>query len=757
MWAWALWVLPLLCPGGRAAPPAKPENVSCVFYYRTNFTCTWSPDPAAGHTQYWVRRTSFGKKNDTCHPASETPTSCSFFPPITLPDVYTIQVEAQNADGTAASDVTRWSLAAVAKMEAPVISSVTPVVAVKRMLQIQWVKPKLAPASSPLKCRLRFRMANSTHWMQVSFKVEAERNTHTSNLTGLQALTEYEVALSCAVQQSPFWSAWSPVHRGTTEEVPLGLDLWRVLGPAQEDGSRPVRLLWKRALERALSYQVWFFPENTTNLTETVTTSRPQLALTLGAQAYRVWVVAANSLGQSPPASLRVPAATEEAFRGVQAVQAGLSQAGLAVAWQSSAPHVDAWMVEWLPDVDAEPPAPSWEAVTGARNWTIRQDELAPLQCYNISVYPLWQDRVGQPCSVQAYAREGVPAAGPVPRAEGIGVTTVSIVWEEVPKHQRHGFICSYTVFYQAEGSAVLAKTVGARTLGCRLESLRRKTSYSVWVMASTSAGGFNGTRIAFQTLSVSVLEVCLVAALGGGGLLLLSALAAACGLRKPKLKHLCWPDVPNPARSSLAAWGGGSLKGKPSPKEVDDALSTEDSALKPSDLIDKLAVNFENFQEEVSAEEEGKGQESMLGGDTNEYVTSPFRPYCILKPFTEAEAPPTVAEAPPTAAEAPPTVSEVTPIAAEAPPMAAEAPPTSPKAPPTVAEAPPREPRRLRSGSREGTSPEAEEQLVPSARRPGPASACREGAPTLYLKNSVTTREFLVSAELPDQTKRAT
>lgn len=54
--------------------------------------------------------------------------------------------------------------------------------------------------------------------MQVSFQVEAEKKTHTFNLTGLQALTEYEVALSCAVQQSAFWSAWSPVHRGATEE-----------------------------------------------------------------------------------------------------------------------------------------------------------------------------------------------------------------------------------------------------------------------------------------------------------------------------------------------------------------------------------------------------------------------------------------------------------------------------------------------------------------------------------------------------------
>lgn len=48
------------------------------------------------------------------------------------------------------------------------------------------------------------------------------------------------------------------------------------------------------------------------------------------------------------------------------------------------------------------------------------------------------------------------------------------------------------------------AKTVGASTRQCVLESLTRKTSYSVWVMASTSVGGLNSTRINFKTLSIS-------------------------------------------------------------------------------------------------------------------------------------------------------------------------------------------------------------------------------------------------------------
>ncbi|XP_023602368.1 interleukin-31 receptor subunit alpha [Myotis lucifugus] len=849
MWAWALWALPLLCPGGLAALPAKPENISCIFYYRKNFTCTWSPEKEASHTWYRVRRThSDGKKNDTCESTSETPASCSFLTSITIPDNYTIQVEARNADGTVESAVTHWRLDTIVKMEPPVISSVKPILGVKRMLQIQWTKPTLAPASSALQCRLRFRTANSTHWMEVSFSVKEEtKENQPYNLTGLQAFTEYEVKLRCVAQESAFWSGWSPVHSGTTEEeAPLGLDLWRVLGPTRADGSRPVRLLWKKArgapaLERVLGYHVWYFPENTTNLTETVTTTRQPLELTLGAQAYRVSVVAYNSLGQGPAAALRIPAAAEEAFRGVEAVQAHLSQDRLVVAWQNSTPHVDSWRLEWSPDLDSEPPTVRWEAVTGARNWTIRRDELDPLQCYNISVYPMWQDRVGKPCSVQAYAKEGAPSAGPVTKAEGIGVNTVTIRWEEIPKHLRNGFIRNYTVFYQPAGGGEFAKTVGASTLQCGLESLTRRTSYYVWVMASTSAGGFNGTTINFKTLSIS------------------------------ELKRLCWPDVPNPAESSLAAWRGGDLKDKLHLREVDDAGSTEDRILKPwaapSDLIDKLAVNFDNFLEEDSAEEAEKGQENILGGDKNEYVISPFRPYCLLEPLTAAEAPPTAAEAPPTAAKAPPTAAEALPTAAEAPPtaaeapptaakapptaaeapptaaeapptaskasptaakvppmaaevpptvaevppmaakapptssqapltavealptaaeapptaaeapptspggpptsaevpptvtgvppMAAKAPPTSPKAPPTVAEVPPREPQCLRSGSWEGACPEAEERLLPSAQRPGPASPCEEGALNPYLKNSVTTREFLVSEERPDRTKR--
>ncbi|XP_008568262.1 PREDICTED: interleukin-31 receptor subunit alpha, partial [Galeopterus variegatus] len=669
----------------------------------------------------------YGTKSDICttnSSTSENRASCSFFPPrITNPDNYTIEVEAQNADGIIKSDTTRWSLDAIVKTEPPEIFSVKPVLGIKRMVQIKWIRPALAPVSSNLKYMLRFKTVSSTCWMEVNFTQGYMNTNQAYNLTGLQAFTEYVVALRCMAEESTFWSDWSQEKVGTTkEEAPYGLDLWRVLRPAEVDGRRPVQLLWKKArgapvLEKTLGYNVWYFPENNTNLTETMNTTNQQLELHLGGETYWVSVISYNSLGESPVASLRIPAIYEKSFRCIEVMWACLALDQLVVEWQSSVPEVDMWMVEWFPEVDSEPSTLSWEPVSGARNWTIQQDKLKPFQCYNISVYPVLQEQVGEPYSIQAYAKEGIPSEGPITKVENIGVKTVTVTWKEIPKSKRNGFISNYTIFYQAEGGREFSKTVNSSILQYGLESLTRKTSYTVWVMASTSAGVANGTSINFKTQSLSVSEIFLISSLVGGGLLILIILTVACGLKKPsKLTHLCCPDVPNPAESSIATWRKDDFKGKLNLKEFDDSVNTkEDRILKlcsaPSDLTDKLLVNFVNFLEEVSTEEARKGQENILGGEKNEYVTSPYRPHGPSGKSCEESL-----------------VSTKIPL---------------------------RECQDLCLGMPEGTCSEVKEQLLSLDQSLGPDRVCEEGASNPYLKNSMTTREFLVSEKPPEPIER--
>ncbi|XP_030653697.1 interleukin-31 receptor subunit alpha isoform X1 [Nomascus leucogenys] len=728
MWTWALWMFPSLCKFSLAALPAKPENISCVYYYRKNLTCTWSPGKETSYTQYTAKRTyAFGEKHDNCttnSSTSENRASCSFFlPRITIPDNYTIEVEAENGDGVIKSDMTYWRLEDIAKTEPPRIFSVKPVLGIKRMIQIEWIKPELAPVSSDLKYTLRFRTVNSTSWMEVNFAKNRKDENQTYNLTGLQAFTEYVVALQCAVKESKFWSDWSQEKMGTTEEeAPCGLELWRVLKPAEADGRRPVRLLWKKArgapvLEKTLGYNIWYYPENNTNLTETMNTTNQQLELHLGGKSYWVSMISYNSLGKSPVATLRIPAIQEKPFQCIEVMQVCLAEDQLVVKWQSSALDVNTWMIEWFPDVDSEPTTLSWESVSQATNWTIQQDKLKPFWCYNISVYPMLHDKVGEPYSIQAYAKEGVPSEGPETKVENIGVKTVTIAWKEIPKSERKGIICNYTIFYQAEGGKGFSKTVNSSILQYSLESLQRKTSYTVQVMASTSAGGTNGTSINFKTLSFSVFEIILITSLIGGGLLILIILTVAYGLKKPnKLTHLCWPSVPNPADSSIATWRGDDFKDKLNLKESDDSVNTGNRILKPystpSDklVIDKLVVNFGNVLQEIFTDEARMGQENNLGGEKNEYVTYPFRPDCPLGKSFEAL-------------------------------------PVSP-------EIPPRKSQYLRLRMPEGTCLEAKEQLLFSGQSLVPDHLCEEGAPNPYLKNSVTTREFLVSEKLPEHTK---
>lgn len=54
--------------------------------------------------------------------------------------------------------------------------------------------------------------------MEVNFTKGDISENQTYNLTGLQAFTEYVVALRCAAETSKLWSGWSQGKTGTTKE-----------------------------------------------------------------------------------------------------------------------------------------------------------------------------------------------------------------------------------------------------------------------------------------------------------------------------------------------------------------------------------------------------------------------------------------------------------------------------------------------------------------------------------------------------------
>lgn len=172
--------------------------------------CTWSPEEEIGDTNYTVRLTySFGKMScirQVTKAWCSFPASC-----IISPDICTVEVEAQNGYGNTKSDITSWNLDHIVKTEPPIILSVNPIS--RQMFQIRW-KPLESILIYPLRCTLRFRAVNSTHWKEVSF----EDHNKVYNLTGLQVFTEYVIALRFRINESRFWSNWSEEKTGVTME-----------------------------------------------------------------------------------------------------------------------------------------------------------------------------------------------------------------------------------------------------------------------------------------------------------------------------------------------------------------------------------------------------------------------------------------------------------------------------------------------------------------------------------------------------------
>uniref|UniRef100_F7C3L6 Fibronectin type-III domain-containing protein n=1 Tax=Ornithorhynchus anatinus TaxID=9258 RepID=F7C3L6_ORNAN len=722
MWPWALWVCPLLCGISLAAPPDKPQNISCSLYYNENLTCTWDPGREVHPANFTVSiKSGLSTKSivhrDLCMSSTN---SCSFrFSELLYPSVSIIEVTAESAFGVATSNATVWNLPKIVRIGPPTIRSVEMAPGTESSLLITWDRPSLTPEWYDLICCLRHRKANGVHWEQVTLIMRRRELSGTHTLSGLDCAV-YAVSVRCAVNDSEFWSAWSEEKSGTVERPSqmCGGDLWRVIGPTGPDGNRTVWLMRKGCCRRSSGYSVHVRPEKKPSLGRTVTVTSWMGELSLTGEAYLVYLVDSNSTAASAKATLRIPPVGENPPQRINAVTVRpVSGDGLVVTWDAPASDVDRFVVEWRQDWETESSATSWEIVSRGGSWTAGGDRFLPFQCYNISVYPLIKEVVGAPISTQVYFREGVPSEGPVSRAENLGKHEVTIRWKEISKKKRNGFIRNYTLFYGAVGGEEMARTVNSGFLQSTLEGLEPDTQYTARVLASTSAGGRNGTKINFRTLAFSNLDILLLTAPIGGSLLLLIVLVAVCSLSKTKLKQAFCPRIPDPAESVLSEWltrmstAKERLKERPSDDLPNPSNSwAEKPGSSPEEFPDKLVVDCWNIleQEAIFPRASRRWRVSSSFGEEYEYVPSLSRP----NSWGLVRSP------------------------SRSPCLPEETPETSP-----------------------GPTPEAAPQPSP-LQNPGSAKSARPGglleepaALNRYLKNSVTEREFLISENFADLT----
>ncbi|XP_010191138.1 PREDICTED: interleukin-31 receptor subunit alpha [Mesitornis unicolor] len=632
-------------------PPDTPGNISCFYYFDVELTCSWTSGRETNlTTNYTLYRKMVTLPNTVGFCESEKE-SCSFYyPHIPYLSTFCFQVKAENVLGEALSDCVPIPMEKIEKFEPPEILSVKKLTGVKQLLTVTWRMPEKIIPSQDLICQVQYTNLYSNSSEFVTVPMNSAEKTGSCNLTGLWDFTEYSVTIRCISVVSIFWSEWSKGKTASTEEKAPSekVDLWRVIVSSHSSESRSVHLMWKLLNSfppsgRILGYKIQYFPENNTALKITNISTDKKTILLLNEEAYIISITAYNSAGYSPEAILRIPSTDEKTSQIIETVRTFTTNEEVVVEWIASEPEVTEYVVEWYKELETDPFGRSWQYVSNSTNWKTNKKNFKPFICYNISVYPLYGNTVAAPYSIQTYVQEKKPSEGPVADTGIPGKNEVMIKWKEIAKDKRNGFISNYTIFYKPEDGKELNETVNSDVLQYRLKSLQANTQYTVYIMASNEAGGTSGEPKTFKTLKFNKDDVTVIALPIGLSMLFLLGLWITCILKKHTFKKVCWPDIPNPAESIAVEWPLDAsvnnlfLKRVTSEaKTIDfEDLSVLEHCCPEESQEESLLTNCENHVSEctdINAKAVINGDKKILHNEENEVAKcfSPSMPYVI-------------------------------------------------------------------------------------------------------------------------------
>ncbi|XP_051660629.1 probable ATP-dependent RNA helicase DDX4 isoform X3 [Manacus candei] len=630
-------------------PPDTPGNISCIYYFDDNLTCTWNSGRKTNFTRNYTLYRKLATNPNTIVSSCQSKTeSCSFlYPDTPYSSAFCFQVKAENVLGEALSKCVPIDMGKIEKFDPPEILLVKTISDIKQLLTVTWKMPEKIVPSKDLTCQVQYRNLYSNSTKYVTVPLNSAEKTGSCNLTGLWDSTEYSVAVRCISNESIFWSEWSGEKSGSTKEKAPSekVDLWRVIESSHSPGSRSVHLMWKPLNSfppsgRILGYKIQYFPENKTALKIINNSTDKKITLLLNEEAHIVSVTAYNSAGNSPEAILRIPSTDEKTAQITGTVRTLPSNEEVVVEWVVSKPEATEYVVEWFEELEMDPFSRSWQYVSNSTNWKTNKKNFKPFVCYNISVYPLYGNKVAAPYTVQTYVQQKKPSEGPVAHTGIPGKNEVTITWNKISKDKSNGFITNYTIFYKPEDGKELNETVNSNDQQYRLKSLQANTQYTVYIMANNEAGGTTGEPKTFKTLKLDKEDIILIALLVGISVFCLLGLWVTCVLKKHVFKKVCWPDIPNPAESIAVEWPLATSMNNSLLKKLASEAKTVD--LEDINVLEYCFPEENHVSEciDINAEDMINGDKKILHKQENDVAKCflPSMPYVITDQFTRSQ-----------------------------------------------------------------------------------------------------------------------
>ncbi|MBN3302231.1 I12R2 protein, partial [Amia calva] len=502
-------------------PPENPTNVSCLTRRDSkSMLCSWKKGKethiATSYTVTFEQTKTFSLQSDH---AEKIQVALSSFE-----NEFSVSIKAKNLLGEALSDVIHLRVKDIVIPNPPTITSVDFVNCSEEAV-VHWNESE-TPES--LSVSVRHSPGNGHRvWVH---QQESDHNEGTLVLRGFQPFTQYAFQMqACVVNRTSQCSGWGPSFTVRSPEAAPSkrLDLWRIVGGIQGTRTRNVTVLWKPLAPQDCrgqiqGYRVFYRKDvEDDSVVHTCEANATQYTVTLPPAVRRLLVTTFTSAGSSPAAEL----ITGQTVLGKPTITnlTSVSRSALFLTWESywyqNEPAL--WyIIQWTGnDQDIQ-----WKKVAANHNSAYIEAN-SPGVRFTILLFAVTAQGESQPASAEGYSQEEKPLAGPKVLILKTEERRILIQWEEIPLHQRRGFIRNYIVYLMKDPEQAFLKNIsvpGNFSHQLWLERLDPRSQYIIHMTASTAAGeGPRGPNKVFyfqrprqpdRTDVTTVILLCLIA-----------------------------------------------------------------------------------------------------------------------------------------------------------------------------------------------------------------------------------------------------
>ncbi|CAN9513827.1 unnamed protein product [Ophioblennius macclurei] len=546
--------------------PEAAQNLSC----QTNLTipnimtCTWDAGQRETHllTKYTLHTAICNSENHSY----ELPAGVHHFNiPRSHFSIFTdmkLYVKSANDLGEATSSPITLEPIGAAKFDPPTILRIQVVPGRYGCLTLSWClsEEQAWLRNQILNIEVRLKTADSSEWSE-AIPVRKAKPSRAVEQCRLLHWTQYFAQIRVRYEQSP-WSEWSSSQSGVTlASAPTGhLDSWMKVSGDNMPKLLNVQLFWKtskqfRANGQSVSYIV-SVQKQPSEKGKVCFTIGNHCTFQLPRRAKKVYLTAVNSAGKSSPIEVRILHHKDfEAISQLTAVSQ--DDSSIQVQWKGAvSPDLMGYVVEWRPLLETGLAHVRFENADKNQSSLVLTGSFEPYKPYGISVYPRFKDGIGLPQTVNAYLRQKAPSMVPKLQIKKTWESHIELTWDEIPLDQRNGIIQSYKIFYWNEKGPVNIVDVDPTERKVVLQDLKPVSLYEAFMMVNTFGGSMNGSTIHFKTEPFDAVAIVMIVTATGVGLsLLIIFIVMTCFSKHKRLKRRLWPNVPDPANSSIKRW----------------------------------------------------------------------------------------------------------------------------------------------------------------------------------------------------------